>query len=468
MGITSGNVTTSGSGQNIALGNSTLSALTTGNNNIAIGYLSSNGITSGNFNTSMGAGSLQINSLASNNTAIGYQAMTTSGNAASSNTALGSQALVNLTAGSTNIAIGAGAGGTLTTGNGNIYINANAAASGEAATTRIGTSQTRCFIAGISNTVPATATPVVINSSGQLGSSATISLTDAVVNGNLVLTTNPSTSTAGNILKGSSSFIHNFGTSNTFVGVTAGNFTTSGTGQNSALGTNALVANTTGANNVACGYNSLNSCTTGSSNIAVGSGSGATLTTGSNNIYVGSSAATATENTTTRIGTSQTQCFIAGIRGVTTGAADAIAVLIDSTGQLGTISSSQNVKHDIEDMNDESKNILTLRPVTFIYNNDESNTKQYGLIAEEVDKVFPAIVVKNAEGKPETIQYHVLPVLLLNEMKKQQKIIEEMKQNYITKEEINVAINNLQAELQIFIIKILQNYFLHDIKKDSC
>jgi chorismate mutase len=120
------------------------------------------------------------------------------------------------------------------------------------------------------------------------------------------------------------------------------------------------------------------------------------------------------------------QSFISGIRGITTVNNDAIAVLIDSAGQLGTVSSTMKVKHAIEDMNDESSTILDLRPVTFVYNGDVSEKKQYGLIAEEVNEIFPSIVVRNKDGEIETVQYHVLPVLLLNEMKKQNTIIQNL------------------------------------------
>jgi hypothetical protein len=89
-----------------------------------------------------------------------------------------------------------------------------------------------------------------------------------------------------------------------------------------------------------------------------------------------------------------------------------------------------------------------LRPVTFAYNCDPSETKQYGLIAEEVDEVFPGIVVYDADNQPETIQYHVLPVLLLNEMKKQQSAIDNLT---ITVESMSAAINILQKQIKRFV-----------------
>ena len=98
-------------------------------------------------------------------------------------------------------------------------------------------------------------------------------------------------------------------------------------------------------------------------------------------------------------------------------------------------------------MGRQSENIFDLRPVTFIYNGDINNTKQYGLIAEEVDEIFPEIVATNEQGQPETVQYHVLPILLLNEMKKQQAMMVSFQ------EKMNAAINSLQAQIQEIVAR---------------
>ncbi len=278
-----------------------------------------------------------------------------------------------------------------------------------------------------------------------------ISMTDGVHSGNLVLSTEPSTSTAGNILKGSSRFIHDFGTNNIFVGINAGNFITSGSGQNSAFGVNALMANTTGVSNVALGYQALIANTVGSNNIAIGPQAGKTITTGSDNIYINADAAIASESSTTRIGTSQTSCYIAGIN--TVGVAGD-GVVVGSDGQLGITLSSNRFKHDIEDMGNQSADILALRPVTFVYNGDETNTTQYGLIAEEVEELFPAIVARDENGMPYTVRYHILPVLLLNELQKQHMTIEAMKKNYVTVEEMRTEIDYLHAEIKELVEKI--------------
>ena len=122
----------------------------------------------------------------------------------------------------------------------------------------------------------------------------------------------------------------------------------------------------------------------------------------------------------------QTKTFIAGIRGITTVQPDAIPVVIDSAGQLGTISSSRRLKEDIRDMADASRRVLDLRPVTFRYTQaygDGSKPIHYGLVAEEVAEVFPELAVRNATGEVETVHYETLNVLLLNELQKQERRI---------------------------------------------
>ena len=107
---------------------------------------------------------------------------------------------------------------------------------------------------------------------------------------------------------------------------------------------------------------------------------------------------------------------------MTTGIDDAVPVLVDSAGQLGTVSSSRRYKQDIEDMAGASESLLSLRPVTFRYKKtfkDGDKPIQYGLIAEEVAEVFPDLVVYTEDGEPETVKYHLLATLLLNELQKQ-------------------------------------------------
>jgi hypothetical protein len=212
---------------------------------------------------------------------------------------------------------------------------------------------------------------------------------------------------------------------------------------NTAVGTMALWENTTGGNNTAVGDGAVRSNTTanfntavgtmalwqntiGEHNIAIGHFAGQFLTTGNGNIAI-SNFGVAGESGTIRIGSIglHARAFIAGIRGIPTGNANAVAVLIDSAGQLGTVSSSRRYKEDIEDMAGASAGLLSLRPVTFRYKQAFENGNkpiQYGLIAEEVAEVFPDLVVYDEDGEPETVKYRLLSTLLLNELQKQQQV----------------------------------------------
>lgn len=208
-----------------------------------------------------------------------------------------------------------------------------------------------------------------------------------------------------------------------------------GSGRSIAIGTDALAASVSSFNNVAVGHHALDlavennntaigtfaldELTTGSGNVAIGMSAGGALTAGSDNIYIRSSGAV-TEDDTIRIGAGQTRAFMAGIRNVTT-AFSAIAVMIDSQGQLGTVSSSRRTKQDIEDLGDVGLRLQQLRPVRFRYIKpfaDGSQPLQYGLIAEEVEQVLPELVAYGADGLPETVQYHVLPSLLVAEVQR--------------------------------------------------
>ena len=226
---------------------------------------------------------------------------------------------------------------------------------------------------------------------------------------------------------GSFALFGNRGNSNTAVGKSALRSGISSTA-NTAVGWQALYSNADGFFNVAIGGNALFNITTGSdSNIAVGYGAALNLTSGSNNIHIGHPALSS-ESNTIRIGTggtTHTKFFVAGVRGIMTGRADAAPVVIDSGGQLGTISSSAKVKREIADIGEESSALFRLRPVSFLYRNDTVGIRQYGLIAEEVAEVMPELVQFSEAGDPETVRYHFLPSLLLNEFQKQRKTIEQ-------------------------------------------
>ncbi len=203
------------------------------------------------------------------------------------------------------------------------------------------------------------------------------------------------------------------GTGNTATGRAAMGFGTTGS-ENAATGWQALF-NNTGDENTADGAFALYSNTTGNGNIALGAGAGDNLTTGDNNIDIGNEGV-AGEANTIRIGTSgdQTKTFIAGISGT---AVTGIAVRVSSSGQLGTVPSSKRFKDEIKPMDKASEAILALKPVSFRYKHevDPEVTPQFGLVAEEVEKVNPALVARDAQGKVYTVRYDAVNAMLLNE-----------------------------------------------------
>ena len=180
--------------------------------------------------------------------------------------------------------------------------------------------------------------------------------------------------------------------------------------------------NTTGNGNTGLGYLALENNTVGSNNIAIGVYDGANITA-SNNVDIANQGS-AGDGGTIRVGTPGTHSsfFVAGVRGVTTSNNNAVNVVIDSNGQLGTLSSSRRFKEDIHDMGEASSGLLRLRPVTFRYQKpfaDGSKPVQYGLIAEEVAEVYPDLVTRLADGQVETVKYQVLDSMLLNELQKE-------------------------------------------------
>ena len=209
------------------------------------------------------------------------------------------------------------------------------------------------------------------------------------------------------------------GSNNNALGASALTANTTGS-ENVAVGSSALASNVSGFSNTAVGYHALDH-STGSSNTALGYNAGTNLTAGDNNTYIGNPGAS-NESYTLRIGNPgvQTRFFLGGVYGVTTIVPDAVAVFVDSTGKVGTQFSSARYKEDIRDMASSSDGLARLRPVTFRYTGDADERRQYGLIAEEVEGVFPELVLHDSEGNAQTVFYHELPAMLLNEWQKQQ------------------------------------------------
>jgi hypothetical protein len=239
---------------------------------------------------------------------------------------------------------------------------------------------------------------------------------------------------------------------NTATGIAALDLNTTGN-QNAAIGSDAMLSNTTGSNNTAVGIAALYSNTTGNNNIAVGFDAAQNVSGGNSyNIHIGNDGF-ANDNRTIRIGdfSTQTSFFAAGVRGITTTNNDAIPVMIDSAGQLGTVSSSRRFKEDIGDMGAASRDLMRLRPVTYRYKQpfaDGSKPVQYGLIAEEVAEVYPDLVAHSADGQIETVKYQVLDSMLLNEVQRQQAEIGGQKDQIRRLEQRNQSLEERLAKLE--------------------
>jgi uncharacterized coiled-coil protein SlyX len=384
-------------GGNTAEGQAALLSLTTGGFNTAAGWLSLRSITTGSFNTAIGAGTLFANT-ADNNTATGAAALlfnTTGFN----NTAVGATALLNNTEGRNNTATGFQTLRNNTTGGDNT-------ATGRSAL--------------FSNTTGA------INTAN--GFDALFSNTTGIANtatGDLALLSN--TTGDANTANGASALRANiFGDNNT------------------AIGTSALFSNTAGAFNTAVGVEALFSNTIGNNNTALGFSAGLNQTTGGNNVYIGAGISC--------VAGESDACYIGSIFGQTS--ASGTPVLINSSNKLGTTTSSKRFKEEIKPMDKASKALLALKPVTFRYKKeiDPAGTSQFGLVAEEVEKVNPDLIVRDEAGKPYSVRYDQINAMLLNEFlkehrknKKQEATIAELKA-MIAKQGATVAQQQEQIE----------------------
>jgi hypothetical protein len=215
---------------------------------------------------------------------------------------------------------------------------------------------------------------------------------------------------------------------------------------NTATGEEALAVNTTGHDNTADGTNALLGNTTGSSNIGIGSSAGLNLTTGSNNIDIGN-AGVAAEANTIRIGTqgTQTKTFIAGVS--VTGVSGS-TVKVNSNGQIGVAPSSERFKEAIQPMDKTSQAILALHPVTFRYKKeiDPDGASQFGLVAEQVEKVNPDLVARDEQGKPYTVRYDAVNAMLLNEFLKEHRKVEQLEKQV---EALTAGLQKVSAQLEV-------------------
>jgi hypothetical protein len=317
-----------------------------------------------NLNTFLGEDALRNETTGHQNTAIGYKALY-SNTLGSQNTAVGAYSLFTAPVGNSNTAIGNAALFSDTFGVNNVAIGASA---------------------------------LYYNTTGYQNTAT----------GTLALRTNTT------------------GYNNTASGYFALQSNTAGN-SNVATGFFALVNNSTGNNNTGDGFNALYGNTTGNNNIALGFQAGQNLTTGDNNIDIGNAGVT-DEAGVIRIGTTGTQIatFVAGIRGVTISGGTEVGV--NASGQLGVRASSARYKDAIKPMDKASEAILALKPVTFRYKKemDPNRTPEFGLVAEDVEKVNPDLVACDDEGKPYTVRYEAVNAMLLNEFLKEHRKVEQL------------------------------------------
>ncbi len=222
---------------------------------------------------------------------------------------------------------------------------------------------------------------------------------------------------------------------------------------NTATGWNSLHQNESGNNNTALGVNALFNLLRGNGNIALGNGAGTRVITQDNNIDVGN-AGVLSDSGVIRIGTAgtQTAAFIAGIR--ETPITGALAIGVTADGQLGVRGSSARFKEAIQPMDHASEAILALRPVSFRYRKqiDPKGEPQFGLVAEEVQKIDPALVECDANGKPFTVRYDAVNAMLLNEFIKEHHKVSELESMLARQEQmisaLSAALKKQAAEIQ--------------------
>ncbi len=312
--------------------------------------------------TAFGRNALGLNTTGTDNTAVGYIALD-SNTSGQGNTAVGSRAMIDNTTGSFNVAVGWLALEDNSTGSSNTALGIKALHS---------------------NTTGGSNTGVGVEAIGE----------------------------------------NSTGQSNSAVGFASMHDNSTGS-FNAANGFRSLRVNTTGDHNTAVGNDALFANTTGSRNTAVGNNAGLNATVGNDNIYLGSGAeGVAGEGNTIRIGGTtvgngsqqQDRTFVNGITGVNVSGA---AVLVSASGQLGVAASSHRFKQSVQDMGETSRRLLDLRPVTFHYRDGSAEGPwplEFGLIAEEVAEVFPELVVYDDQSRPQTVKYHLLASILLNEL----------------------------------------------------
>jgi hypothetical protein len=390
-----------------------LHSLTTGAGNTAVGWYSLYVDTTGSYNTGLGGGTLVLNS-ADSNTATGAAALLLNGSG-TQNCAYGTDALVYNGHGVTGANFNNGFGAFALFNNTSGFTN-NAVGNHALFENINGAGNTAVGDLALQNNDMGGPTPTTGNLNTAVGAQALL----ANVSGD----------------------------SNNAVGYSALE-NGSDSIQNNAMGVFALV-NNNGAANVGIGDSAFLNSTTGSFNTIIGWQAGAgTAVDGSDDIYIGASAGpvSGTETGTIRIGDPGfiSACYIGGIAGQT--AASGSQVFITPLGKLGTLTSSARFKDDIKPMDKASESIFALNPVTFRYKKaiDANGTPQFGLVAEQVAKVNPDLVVPDPNGKPYTVRYEAVNAMLLNEFLKEHRTVQDLKAT-AEKQQTTIALQESQIK----------------------
>jgi Chaperone of endosialidase len=408
--------------ENVANGYEALLYNISGSYNDAVGAFALYYNIDGSFNNAFGNEALSTNMHASNNTAIGDLALAyndiTGHNAASSNTAVGAQALYSNRDGNSNAGVGFQAlynnvDGSFNTAFGNLALFANSYAGNNTAIGYLALANndvTGNNLAYYNTAIGAQA--LLYNADGNSNTAVGWETLYNNYNGNF------------NTASGYQALLEN---------IYAGNNTAIGY---LALSNNDVTGNNLAYYNTAIGAHALFHNTDGDSNTAVGNDSGANVVTANNVTCIGARVAGADVSHTTWIG---------NVYNVTPQSGTTTPVVVSEDGQLGTVASSEQFKKDIATMAKASETVLSLRPVTFHYKTDSKGTPQFGLIAEEVAKLDPALVMFNKEGKPFTVRYDAVNVMLLNEFLKEHRRVESQ-DSRIQKQEAVIAQQQKQID----------------------
>ena len=435
-------------GQNTAEGQQALLSLTTGLWNTALGFQALAFDTTGFSNTATGSRALFSNTTGMQNTANGAFTLVAN-TVGGANSAFGFNALASNTTGGANSAFGFNALASNTTSNNNTAAGAGALTNNDSSgngtainNTAVGGSALQANIDGARHTavgVDALRNCIALPSTAgntAVGTQALFSDTTGNVN----------TAIGDRAL-----FSNTTGIANTAIGLHAMSSNTTGT-SNTASGVSALSSNTTGNNNTGIGVDALIN-STGSDNTALGTGAGGGVTTARNVICIGANVAGADADNS---------CYIGQIFNATSSAGS--AVFINSDGKLGTATSSRRLKQEIRPMEEASEVLFALKPVTFRYKKeiDPKGTPQFGLVAEDVEKVDPDLVVRDKEGNPYSVRYDQVNAMLLNEflkehkafLEEQRKVREHEAKIAQQRRDFQAAIDTLKKDMETVVARV--------------